>query len=110
MILAIDFDGTIVADRFPEIGEPLFGVVESLLKLREHGDKLILYTCREDTAERNYLSEAVDFCRQLGVEFDAINTNVPDSPYAHMGNSRKPYADFYIDDKAIQPQWSAYFG
>ena len=110
MIIAVDFDGTICADRFPEIGEPLFGAVESLLKLKENGYKLILWTCRTDLPERPYLTEAVEFCKRLGLEFDAVNDNVSDAPYYDKGNCRKVYADFYIDDKALQPQWQACFG
>jgi hypothetical protein len=110
MILAIDFDGTIVSDCFPEIGEPLFFAVESLLKLKENGNQLILWTCRTDLPERKYLTEAVAFCKSLGLTFDAVNDNVTDAPFIDKGNCRKVYADFYIDDKAMQPQWSAYFG
>ena len=110
MILAIDFDGTIVSDRFPEIGEPLFFAIESLLKLKENGNQLILWTCREDNQERKYLTEAVEYCRTLGLEFDAVNCNAPGSPFDHLGIGRKVYADSYIDDKAMQPQWNAYFG
>jgi hypothetical protein len=110
MILAIDFDATIVTDRFPEIGEPLFFAVESLLKMKENGYQLILWTCREDSTERKYLTEAVEFCRSLGIEFDAVNENVPNHPFAHLGIGRKVYADYYIDDKAMFPAWDAYHG
>lgn len=109
MILAIDFDGTIVSDAFPEIGEPLFFAIESLRKLKENGNQLILWTCREDSAERKYLTEAVEFCREQGITFDAVNSNVNDSPFNHLGAGRKVFADFYIDDKALQPTWNAYF-
>lgn len=109
MIIAIDFDGTIVSDRFPEIGEQLFGAVESLLKLQENDNQLILWTCRSDLPERKYLTEAVEYCKSLGLTFDAVNDNLPDSPFIDKGNSRKIFADFYIDDKALQPQWNAYF-
>ena len=109
MILAIDFDGTIVSDQFPEIGEPLFFAVESLLKLKANGNQLILWTCREDSPKRKYLTEAVEFCRSLGLEFDAINCNAPESPFNHLGIGRKVYADYYIDDKSMLPVWDAYF-
>lgn len=108
-ILAIDFDGTLVADRFPEIGEPLFLAMEAVRKFKENGYKLILWTCREDSPERKYLTEAVEFCRSHGIEFDAVNENTTDSPYNHLGKGRKVYADFYIDDKSLQPDWSAYY-
>jgi ribonucleotide monophosphatase NagD (HAD superfamily) len=110
MILAVDFDGTIVADQFPEIGEPLFGAIAALKQLRENGNQLILWTCREDSPARKYLSEAVDFCRSHGLEFDAVNCNASGNPYSHLGEARKVYADFYIDDKSLLPQWNAYFG
>lgn len=109
MILAIDFDGTIVTDRFPNIGEPLLFAFEYLIEAHKSGNKLILHTCREDTPERKYLTEAVEFCREKGLEFDAVNENLPDSPYSHLGKGRKVYADFYIDDKSLQPDWSAYY-
>lgn len=109
MIIAVDFDGTICADRFPEIGEPLFGAIDALLKFKANGYKLILQTCREDSPERKYLTEAVEFCRKNGLEFDAVNQNVPGNPFALLGESRKPYADFYIDDKSLQPRWEAFF-
>jgi hypothetical protein len=109
IILAIDFDGTLVADRFPEIGPPLFGAFESVRKLRENGYKLILWTCRTDLPERAYLTEAVEFCRKQGVEFDAVNDNLPDAPFIDKGNCRKVYADRYIDDKSILPEWGAFF-
>lgn len=108
MILAVDFDGTIATDRFPEIGEPLFFAFEMLIKMKENGNKLILWTCRTDTPERAYLTEAVEFCRERGLTFDAVNDNLPDAPFADKGNSRKVYADQYIDDKSLLPVWEAY--
>jgi histidinol phosphatase-like enzyme len=109
MIIAIDFDGTIVSNCFPEIGEPLMFAVEAITKLKENGYKLILWTCRTDLPERKYLTEAVEFCESLGLKFDAINDNLPEAPYRDVANCRKVYADFYIDDKSIQPNWSVYF-
>lgn len=109
MILAIDFDGTLVSDRFPEIGEPQFFAFESLRLLKQNGNRLILWTCREDSPARAYLTEAVEFCRAQGVEFDAVNSNVNENPYAHLGEGRKVYADYYIDDKSLLPEWGAYF-
>lgn len=109
MIIAVDFDGTIATDRFPNIGEPVFFAIECLRKFKEVGHKLILWTCREDSPERKYLTEAVEFCRSHGVEFDAINENTPDSPYNLLGKSRKVYADIYIDDKSVLPTWEAYY-
>lgn len=109
MILAVDFDGTIVADRFPEVGAELFGAIDTLKRLQKNGNKLILWTCRTDLPERAYLEEAVHFCMTRGLFFDAVNDNLPDYPFMEKGNCRKIYADFYIDDKAMLPAWEAYF-
>lgn len=111
MILAIDFDGTIVTDAFPEIGKPVWQAFEALYAFKREGHKLILWTCREDTTDRKYLTEAVEFCRDRGIEFDAVNENIPDHPFIHLdGISRKVFADIYIDDKARLPLWYAYSG
>lgn len=101
LIIAVDFDGTLVTDQFPEIGkkvEEIFGICHAA---KADGHLLILWTCREDAPHRAHLTEAVEFCRAHGLEFDSVNENLPDSPYNHLGKSRKVYADYYIDDKAV---------
>jgi hypothetical protein len=108
MIIAVDFDGTIVANCFPDIGSERYGAIEALKRIQQNGNQLILWTCRTDLPERAYLDEAVHFCMSRGLIFDAINCNLPNSPFAGLGDSRKVYADFYIDDKALQPNWQAY--
>lgn len=97
-ILAIDFDGTIVSDAYPSIGTPLPGAIETIRDLKEHGFKLILWTCREGKD----LAAAVDFLsRQHGIIFDAVNERHPECPYKHLPAGRKIYANHYIDDKAF---------
>lgn len=97
MIIAVDFDGTIVTDKFPEIGSPIWDTVKALKKHQENGDKIILWTCRTGAA----LIEALDFCRwELDLIFDAINDNLPEIQAEWGQNCRKVYADVYIDDKA----------
>ena len=71
MIIAIDFDGTIVEHRYPEIGEPVPYAIETMIKLRDFGHKLILYTMRSDIE----LQQAVDYCKENGVEFWGVNEN-----------------------------------
>ncbi|MDX9703909.1 MAG: hypothetical protein RBU23_12835 [Candidatus Auribacterota bacterium] len=106
MIIAVDFDGTIVEDRFPNIGEPIADAFDTLLFFMSQGHKLILWTCREDTPGRKYLSEAVEFCRARGVEFEAVNENIHGHPFSHLGaKGRKVYADVYIDDRSQYPLW-----
>ena len=108
VIIAVDFDGTLVDHVFPEIGEPVPGAFEWLRRFKEAGAFLILYTMRADErgmkslatfpGERRFLSEAVEFCRGYGVEFDALNRN----PTQHEWTaSPKAYAHVYIDDAAF---------
>jgi hypothetical protein len=102
MIIAVDFDGTIVENKFPEIGRPIPGAFGALRKLKLMCHKLILWSCRSNNDpsfnHRPLLSEAIDFCLKHGVIFDAVNTNV--SEYAGLP-SPKIYADLYIDDRAF---------
>ena len=94
-IYAIDFDGTIVTDKFPEIGEAI-PTVQNFIKVRQaQGDKFILWTCRT----KEYLQAAIDYCRSQGIVFDAINCNIPWVTAEYGNDPRKVFADFYIDDK-----------
>jgi len=102
MIIAIDFDGTLVEDKWPDIGPMIPEQFDRAKTLRSEGHQLILWTCREDSVQRKHLTEAVAFCSLMGLHFDAINENLPEHPYLHLGNSRKVYADKYIDDKAFK--------
>lgn len=101
MILAVDFDNTIARTAYPEIlaayEEPVF----FLRKWRRKGHKLILWTCREGAA----LAAALEFCERHGIVFDAVNDNLPESIEKFGANSRKVYADMYIDDKSALPSW-----
>lgn len=93
MIIAVDFDGTIVRHRFPEMGELYLYAFEVLSRLQKKGHKIILWTCRDN----DYLYEAIKFCRDNHFLFDAINYNVEN---INFGLS-KIYADIYIDDRGI---------
>lgn len=97
-ILAVDFDGTIVTNAYPDIGEVNWHFVNVLKTLQKHfGVKLILWTCRSN--ER--LEEAVTYCDFIGLQFDAVNTNLPEVIEAYGGDTRKVSATLYIDDLAI---------
>ena len=97
MFIAIDFDGTIVDHRFPEIGKPVPGAFEWMKKFKEAGADLILWTMRSDgQANGDVLTEAVKFCEDNGVVFDYINENPQ-----NWTTSPKAYAHFYIDDRAF---------
>lgn len=98
MIICCDFDGTIVEHEYPDIGKPLPLAFEVLKELKALGVHLILWTCREDQRRRNYLTEAVEFCRANGVEFDAVNETIVEKDFRDGPLRRKPYAHYYIDD------------
>lgn len=95
MFIAIDFDGTIVAHEFPELGAPVPGAVEWMLKFQEAGARLILWTMRSDEGDApGVLTAAIEYCRQQGIEFYGVNAN-PDQDWS---KSPKAYAHVYVDD------------
>lgn len=96
LTIAVDFDGTIVENAFPNIGKPRLFAFETLLKLQEEGHRLILWTYRH----ADHLNEAVEFCRKNGIEFYAINKSFPEEQFDYSA-SRKILADLYIDDRNI---------
>ncbi len=101
-IWAVDFEGTMTVRRkFPEIGKPNVSVIELLKMARAQGVKIILWTCREG----NYLTEALEWCKDYGLEFDAVNENLPEAVEYLGRNTRKVLADLYIDDKSFSV-WS----
>ena len=101
MTYAIDFDGTLVEDKFPEIGEPIKDRVALVQLLKCKGHKIILWTCR--TGES--LQSAVDYCENvLHLKFDAVNQNLPEVQQKWGGDTRKVFADFYVDDKSADWQ------
>ncbi len=103
MVIAVDFDGTIVEHKYPEIGEELMFAFSTLKELQKQGHQLILWTYRAGKD----LEAAVEFCRKNGIEFYAINSNYPEEVYDES-ISRKILADIYIDDRNVGgfPGWS----
>jgi hydroxymethylpyrimidine pyrophosphatase-like HAD family hydrolase len=96
LIIAIDFDGTIVEDAYPKIGKPMIFAFETIKKLQSEGHRLILWTYRNGKK----LQEAVDFCKENGVEFYAVNKNYPEEIFDGK-ISRKIHADLFIDDRNV---------
>ena len=94
MKLGIDFDGTIVRHEYPKIGESNPGAIDYLKKFKEHGAKLILWTMRDGKE----LQEAVEYCRENGVEFDSVNEGIGDREWTQ---SPKAHCNLYIDDAAF---------
>jgi len=102
--IAVDFDGTIVENAYPAIGKEKLFAFSTLKELEKRGAKLILWTFRTGKE----LQEAVEFCRQHGIEFYAVNKNYPEEVFDEQSVSRKIDVDIYIDDKNLGgfPGWS----
>lgn len=100
LIIAVDFDGTLVEHKFPAIGEQIPDAFETLRKLRKDGHTLILWTCREGKE----LKEAINYCLDEGVFFDGHN----ETPFY---KSRKVMANIYIDDRNLGglPNWNSIY-
>lgn len=110
MTIAIDFDGTIVEHRYPEIGKEIPFATMTLTRLMMDGHKLILWTVREG----ELLQEALDWCSSRGVEFYAVNTNHPEIRYDAGEDAcqpRKLTADIFIDDRNLGglPDWGVIY-
>ena len=107
MYICVDFDGTIVDHRFPEVGPPVPGALEWMLKWQTAGAKLILFTMRSDGGRiGDALSQAVEYLKQNGIELYGVNKNPTQT---HWTSSPKAYGQLYIDDAAfgsplIQPE------
>lgn len=98
MYICVDFDGTIVDHRFPDIGEPVPQALETIRTLQEQGHKIILFTMRSDGQEvGDVLTEAVDFLKNNGIELYGINRNPTQDEWTA---SPKAYGEIYIDDAA----------
>ena len=99
MIIAVNFDGTIVKDAYPNIGLENKGTIDYLKYMKKKGYSLILWTCRQGEK----LEEALKKCAELELEFDAVNENLEEGIKKYGADSRKIYADIYIDDKSFIP-------
>lgn len=102
MIIAVDFDGTLCENRWPDIGAPNTKLIDKLISLQNNGHKAILWTMRTHKPygdnNRDLLEEAVAYCAERGLIFDGINEPDPENAETFGDDSRKIYADIYIDD------------
>lgn len=97
--IAIDFDGTIVEHKYPDVGKLLPGVTKWIKTFKEAGAKIILYTMRWDSeSEGPVLTDAIKFCADNGIVFDGIQTNPTQKEWT---DSPKAYAQIYIDDHGL---------
>lgn len=102
MTIAVDFDGTIVEHDYPRIGKEIPFAIDTLKMLQKEGHLLILWTSREG----ELLDAAVEFCRERGLEFYAVNCNQPEEALFPR-HTTKVLADVYIDDHNLGgiPEW-----
>lgn len=108
MLIAVDFDGTIVEHKYPTIGKELPFAIETLKKLQSERHKLILWTVREG----KLLEEALDFCHERGLEFYAVNRDYPEEEKEQNNHfSRKLKVDLFIDDRNLGglPDWGTIY-
>lgn len=105
MIIAVDFDGTVVEHEYPKIGRPIPFAIETLLQLQEEGHRLIMWSVRNGSL----LQEAVDYCESKGLKFYTANKNHPDEDPTTA--SRKLDADLFIDDRNLGglPDWGVIY-
>lgn len=95
-IIGVDFDGTLAVTRgsYPRIQKPIQEIIDYVLEEQRKGAYLILVTMREG----NVLDQAVEWCREQGIEFDAVNDNLPHMKDFFKNNPRKIFCNEYIDD------------
>ena len=107
-IIAVDFDGCLATNKFPEVGEPINKTISRLKQEQANGAKVILWTNRRDKP----LDDAVNFCKEQGIHLDAVNENLPEIIKAFGGDTRKIFANEYWDDRAVymaeeEDSWAA---
>lgn len=98
-IIAVDFDGTLCENKYPEIGAPILSTIEQLKDAQREGAALILWTCRCGKE----LTAAVAWCMAQGLTFDAVNANLAEHIEQFGGDTRKVFATEYWDDRACFP-------
>ena len=98
-VIAVDFDGTLCENKYPQIGDPKNNTIAYLKDKQRNGAKVVLWTCRIN----ELLDAAVRWCRNQRLIFDAVNQNVPEIIEEFGGDTRKIFANEYIDDRNVMP-------
>ena len=96
-IYAVDFDNTLAITNYPTILEPIQPMIDYCIALKKQGHTLILWTCREGKE----LYDAVQWCAVRGLQFDYANRNTPEIIKSFGKDTRKIFANCYIDDRAF---------
>lgn len=97
-IIAVDFDNTLFFTNWPYILLPNWVMINRVKEEKSKGSKIILWTCRSG----KYLEDAVEACRLVGLEFDAVNENLPEILETFENDCRKIFANEYWDDLAVK--------
>lgn len=115
LVIAVDFDGTCVEHRFPDVGPDMPHAVEVLRSLTERGHKIVLWTCRENDGhriDRQHLTAARRWFEERGIPLRSVNETHPEDEFRDLSGkplskSRKVYADVYVDDRNLGgfPGW-----
>ena len=108
MIIAVDFDGTIVTHEYPKIGKPIPFAIDTLIRLQEERHRIILWTAREG----KLLEDAVEYCKKNGLELYAVNSNYPEEQVLTEAlKPRKLTVDLFIDDRNLGgiPDWGVIY-
>lgn len=107
LLLAIDFDGTIVEDAYPKVGRAKPFAIETIKMLQEDGHRIILWTYRHGQP----LNEAVEFLKRNGITPYAVNSSYPEENSFNGDVSRKINADLFIDDRNFGgfPGWGVIY-
>lgn len=97
LFIGVDFDGTIVTEGFPNIGEIKPRTVELMKRLKDEGHLVIVWTARSGS----YLTDAIDFMNENNIPYDYVNEN-PEDEYVKRGEQgRKIFCHYYLDDRAV---------
>lgn len=104
--IAIDFDGCLCANAYPEVGAPHWNIITAAMGEQKNGAGIILWTCREG----KLLQDALAACERWGLHFDAVNDSLPSWKEFYGNNTRKVGADEYWDDKAYRVENGAFCG
>lgn len=89
--IAVDFDGTLVENKFPSIGKIVPDAFEWLRAYQKEKARLILWTCRSD----QFVRDAVQFCRKQDISFYGVNLSPGQDSWT---NSPKVFSHATIDD------------
>lgn len=103
-VIAVDFDGTIARENWPQVGDLIHKAKRVLKAFKERGGTILIWTCREG----EYLEDARRFLIENDIPFDKLNSNSDELLDRYGIDSRKLGADMYIDDKDPLSQYHGY--